>query len=67
MPVAMKQHKSTLQKLKQRGMPWDSLKNFEKREETIRTKNGAVKIVRVGLESNPVAVLLSHSFTSMEH
>ena len=50
-------------------MPWDHLKDFETEEKVIKVKQGNVKVIQVGAQDSdrPVAVLLSHSYTSMVH
>ena len=39
---------STLQKLKQKGMPWDNLKNFESETLKVNTTLGKVEVTRAG-------------------
>ena len=49
---------STLQKLKQKGMPWDNLKNFDSETVKVNTPLGKVELTRAGDQSHPVAIYL---------
>ena len=66
MPFAAKPV-STLSKLKQRGMPWDNLKDFEMREEHVQIKQGKVKVLRAGDLDQRLALILAWSEGSSNH